>query len=201
MSLSKESFKSSLSKIGIDANSELCERLEIFSSMLKEWSEVHNLTGDNSDRAIMSNIIDSLYPVKFVKNPDSMLDVGTGAGYPGLILSAYWSDTSVLLAEPRIKRASFLRLCALEMGLESVKVVRKRVEELNEPPVDLITSRAVSETSLLLKLTDKISNKNSRYLFYKGENVIDESKNIPDYLDYKIVSFNSRKYLYLYPKE
>ena len=188
-----------LEKAGIECPGELCGRLEIFTSLLREWNRTHNLTGDDSVEAVVANIVDSLFPVTFVEKPSSLLDVGTGAGYPGLILAAWWSDIPVVLAEPRAKRAAFLRLAAMEMGLGRVEVQRRRVEEIVHSPFGLITSRAVSETELLLRLTRDLGDGKTRYLFYKGERAEKEKETVPPAFDVRIVPFGSRRYLYLQP--
>jgi len=193
------SLKERLEKSGIELNKETHERLEIFSKLLLEWSCVHNLTGAKNPTEIEKNIFDSLYPLRFIARAKSLLDVGTGAGFPGLILATAWSDMGVLLCEPRNKRAAFLRVAALEMGLESVDVVRKRVEELRHEPFELITSRALSDTASLLSLTHHLSAPHTRYLFYKGSRIKEEIANLPEGFEPKIIQRSSRHYLYLQP--
>lgn len=195
----REELSTRLTRVGINFNQELLDRLNIFYEILTLWSKTHNLTGDSSKEAIINNIIDSLYPVKFVKEPKNLLDVGSGAGYPGLILASYWNTSSVSLVEPRAKRASFLRLASIKMGLKSVEVHRLRVEELRGLEFELITSRAVGDIKLLLDLTKNITSKSSRYLFYKGSRVDKEILNLPNY-NIEITPFGSRRYLYLTPK-
>jgi len=98
-----------------------------------------------------------------------------------------------------MKRAAFLRLAAMEMGLDHVEVQRRRVEEIVHPPFGLITSRAVSETELLLQLTRKLSDEGTRYLFYKGERAEKERETVPSVFDAEIIPYGPRRYLYLQP--
>ena len=147
-------------------------------------------------QSIYENILDSLFPLTFIENFSSFADIGTGAGYPGLILSIVRKDVDGYLIEPRIKRVSFLSFVKANLGLKNLTILQKRVEEVSDLKVELITSRAVTNTKLLLDLTKEIKQDNSSYLFYKGsmlENELEEAK----LNNYKIVSRNDRNYLYI----
>jgi len=172
-------------------------RLERFALLLHEWNRVHNLTGAKTVEAIYDNIIDSLYPLTFVEKPKSLLDVGTGAGFPGLVLAIALPDAEVVLAEPLRKRVSFLKYVCIDLGLKHVKVEAKRVEQVQHAPFALISSRAVTNTDLLLDLTQQVSDAQTRYLFYKGSRVFDEIEAVDRQLDYDIVQKNQRNYLYI----
>ena len=177
--------------------SEMLSKLEEFASLLHEWNQIHNLTGAKSIDAIYVNIVDSLYPLTFVKEPKTLLDVGTGAGFPGLVLAIALPNTEVVLAEPLKKRVSFLKYAAMDLGLSNVKVEAKRVEKVEHEAFELISSRAVTNTKLLLELTDTISNRDTEYLFYKGSRVFEEIEDVQYQLDYDIVQKNQRNYLYI----
>ena len=179
----------------ITLESETIVKLENFASLLHEWNQIHNLTGAKTIDAIYINIVDSLYPLTFIEKPATLLDVGTGAGFPGLVLAIALPKTEVVLAEPLKKRVSFLKYAAIDLELSNVKVEAKRVEKVEHEAFDLITSRAVTNTKLLLELTKDISNKNTQYLFYKGSRVFDEIEDVQHQLDYDIVQKNHRNYL------
>jgi 16S rRNA (guanine527-N7)-methyltransferase len=198
---SEESLADRLAREGIELPEGSLERLERFTELLLEWNRVHNLTGAKDRQEIEANIFDSFYPLRFVARPDSLLDVGTGAGFPGLILAAAWPETPTVLCEPLKKRASFLRIAALEMGLERVEVARKRVEDLRHEPFGLISSRAVTDTGLLLELTRHLSDTHTRYLFYKGTRVEEEISRLPAGLEAEIIERAPRRYLYLQPSK
>ena len=177
--------------------SETIVKLENFASLLHEWNQIHNLTGAKTIDAIYTNIIDSLFPLTFLEKPTTLLDVGTGAGFPGLVLAIALPQTEVVLAEPLKKRVSFLKYAAIDLELPNVKVEAKRVEKVEHEAFDLISSRAVTNTKLLLDLTKKISSKETQYLFYKGSRVFDEIEDVQHQLDYDIVQKNQRNYLYI----
>jgi len=190
-----------LDKEGIILSSEIIINLERFASLLNEWNQIHNLTGAKSIDAIYVNIVDSLYPLTFIKKPNTLLDVGTGAGFPGLVLAIALPDTKVVLAEPLKKRVSFLKYAAIDLGLSNVRVEAKRVETVEHDAFDLISSRAVTNTKLLLDLTSKVSDAHTEYLFYKGSRVFDEIEDVQHQLRYDIVQKNQRNYLYIKTEE
>ncbi len=191
------SFIQRLEQEEIVLNKQTVATLEAFTSLLHEWNQVHNLTGAKTKEAIYENIVDALYPLSFIEEPKRLLDVGTGAGFPGLVLAMVYTQTDVVLAEPLKKRVSFLKYAAMDLGLSHVRVEAKRVEQLCCEPFDLISSRAVTNTRLLLELTTKVSNQQTRYLFYKGSRVFDEIEDVQHQLDYDIVQKNQRNYLYI----
>ncbi len=175
----------------------LYENLMRYKTLLSEWNRVHNLSGAKSDDEIDANIRDSLIPIGFVSAPESMLDVGTGAGFPGLLLAMVWGKSSVTLCESLKKRAAFLKYVCADLGLSHVKVESKRVETLRTEPFALITSRAVTDTKMLLSLTQKVADANTRYLFYKGSRVFDETDVLKHQFRYDIVQREKGYYLYI----
>lgn len=173
------------------------DKFDRFTSTLLEWNRVHNLTGAKSKEEVFANIEDSIYPCRYIQSPDSILDVGTGAGFPGLILAIFYPQARVVLCEPRNKRASFLKFITMELGLDNVEVIKRRVEDYRDNAFELITSRAVTNTNMLLELTKHLQNSSTRYLFYKGEQVFDEIERIKGELNYDIIKNNQRNYLYI----
>ena len=95
------------------------------------------------------------------------------------------------------KRVSFLKYASIDLELKNVKVEGKRVEKVEHEAFALISSRAVTNTKLLLELTRKISDAQTEYLFYKGSRVFDEIEDVQHQLDYDIVQKHQRNYLYI----
>ena len=172
------------------------EDCEVFIKLLQQWGKVHNLSGRLLRSDIEENILDSIFPLNFINKYNSFTDIGTGAGYPGLILAMAQKDVKSYLIEPRIKRVSFLNFVKASLKLENLTVICSRVEEVKDLQVDLITSRAVTNTSLLLDITKNIKKENSSYLFYKGS-MLESEIEIAKLNDYKIVNRKDRNYLYI----
>ena len=190
-------MKNALLKAGVELEASKLAKLEKFIDKLEWYNSVHNITGAKSKEAIIDNIIDSILPTTFMPTPKSFLDVGTGAGFPGLILAVVWDKATCVLAEPINKRATFLRLMSQELELENLTIFKNKVENLEHEPFNLITSRAVTNTKLLLDLTKNISNSETEYLFYKGSRVYDEIKELNSQLKYDIVQKDKRNYLWI----
>ncbi len=197
--MKNDTLKREFTNLNLEFDDLFYERCEKFKSLLKEWGKVHNLTSPASlnDKDIEANIIDSLYPLKFLNHFESFADVGTGAGYPGLILAIAKPESSCTLIEPRAKRAAFLNYAKNILGLKNVQVIQKRVEDVTTIEVELVTSRAVTNTELLLELTKNISDENTAYLFYKGS-ICEEEIAANGALNYEIISVGEyRNYLYI----
>jgi len=170
--------------------------IQKYKENLFKWNKIHNLTGARDEATLDDFIFDALYPVSFLPQVDSLLDIGTGAGFPGMILAFALPNTQVTLVEPLTKRASFLQFIKADLNLTNVTVVKKRVEEMKSGHFELITSRAVTETKLLLELSKNLRDENSMLLFYKGERVFDEIEETEG-MQYKIIERENRHYLLL----
>jgi len=171
--------------------------IQKYKEHLHKWNKIHNLTGAKDEDTLNNFIYDALFPVKFLPHVNSLMDIGTGAGFPGMILALALPDTQVTLVEPLTKRASFLQFIKADLGLENVTVVKKRVEQMQPQIFDIITSRAVTDTKMLLKLSENFRDENSKLLFYKGEKVFDEINEGIKNMNYKIIEKDNRHYLLL----
>lgn len=168
------------------------EHAEAYKALLAQWNKVHNLTGAKTLDQIDEFIVDAITPISFLPPVKKAMDIGTGAGFPGMILAMGMPDTRLTLVEPLAKRASFLQFVKADLGLANVEVKALRVEQLRSEPYDLITSRAVTDTRMLLKLSEPFCTEGTLLLFYKGEKVYDE---IDETLDYRIIETQNRHYL------
>ena len=169
----------------------------VFTKLLQQWGKIHNLSGRLTLEDINENILDSIYPLNFIDSYESFADIGTGAGYPGLLLAIARKDIKAYLIEPRVKRVAFLNFVKASLKLDNLTIICDRVEKVNDLKVDLVTSRAVTNTSLLLDITKDIVNENASYLFYKGSMLNEELEAVKVNKNYKIVNRNDRNYLYI----
>jgi len=195
--MSSRSLASRLAKDGVELTLEKIILLERFSTLLHEWNGIHNLTGAKTIDGIYDNIIDAIYPTTFIEEPSSLLDVGTGAGFPGMILGIVYDKCHTVLCEPLNKRASFLKFATIELELDNISIAKMRVEHLEYTPFGMISSRAVTNTELLLQLTEHLSDEKTQYLFYKGSQVFDEISAFDNQLNYDIVQRDRRNYLFI----
>ena len=171
------------------------KKLDLFTRKLLEWNQVHNLTGAKTIEEVEANIADSLKPLEFLEGDfEQALDVGTGAGFPGLVLAIAMPKTHWRLVEPRKKRAAFLNYIKSLLDLANVEVKMARIEEIEPFEAHLITSRAVMKTKDLIDLTKPFIAPQTTLLFYKGSEVEKELEKIENY---RLVDEGRRKYLIL----
>jgi len=172
------------------------EKYKIFINELLKWNKTHKLTNYNKEK-IYEQIYDSLYPFKYIQNVKTAIDVGTGAGFPGLILAIENPEIKWYLVEPLKKRYSFLNYIKMLLNLENVEIIPKRIEHSNLQKVDLITSRAVMKTKDFLNLISPFIKENGTILLYKGSNVLDELEGI----NAKIINNKNRNYVFIKAKQ
>ena len=185
-------LKSTILNDKIDLPDNFFHNIQKYKELLFKWNKIHNLTGAKDEKTIDEFIYDAVFPVSFLPKSKNLLDIGTGAGFPGMILAIALPDVEVTLVEPLKKRASFLQFVKADLGLKNVKVVKKRVEEMESKIFELVTSRAVTDTKMLLKLSENFRDENSKLLFYKGERVYDE---VDENLNHKVIKTKNRHYL------
>lgn len=154
-------------------------RIEKFACALALWGSKLNLTSAPDDPAeVAFHIIDSLAPLILAHRPDGValsdafaagarvLDLGSGAGFPSLILAAA-SDASFTLLEARRKRASFLTVTAAEMGLANVRVDSTRTESMTfEPIFNTVTARAFAEPAVVYRTAAMALKPGGRVILY-----------------------------------
>jgi 16S rRNA (guanine527-N7)-methyltransferase len=149
--------------LGVPLSPHTVARLVLYLRELTRWNEKINLTALKTDADIVSkHFLDSLAAFKLIM-PESglirpgpslrLLDVGTGAGFPGLVLKLQAPELAVTLLEPSLKKAAFLHHMIGLLGLSGVAVITKRIEGLTEPgqsgPYDFVTTRAVAPEVVL----------------------------------------------------
>ena len=149
-----------------------------YINLLLKWNKTHSVTNYNKAE-LQTQINDTIKALDFIdKDIKTAIDIGTGAGIPGLILAMAMPNTTWYLIEPLQKRYSFLNYAKLKLGLKNVEVIPKRIEQIEPFKVDLITSRAVKDTKFLIDLSKEFINDDTIMLLYKGENAQNEIKNI-----------------------
>jgi len=185
-------LKATLIKDDIKLPDDFFKNVQKYKEHLFKWNKIHNLTGAKDAQTMDEFIYDAIYPISFLPKAKNLLDIGTGAGFPGMILAFGLPDVQVTLVEPLKKRASFLQFIKADLGLDNVKVVKKRVEDMDSEIFDIVTSRAVTDTDMLLELSKNFRDENSKLLFYKGERVYDE---VSKELNHKVIKTKNRHYL------
>ena len=194
-------LKSNAADYGIEISSDLSAKLEKYAELLKDWNEKINLTAILDDEGIaVKHFLDCLLVSKAAdfKKGDRVIDVGTGAGFPGLVIAAAYPDVEVTLLDSTGKKLKAVENMAQEMGVKNAKVIHMRAEEAGKKPefrekYDFATARAVAELRVLLEYTLPFVKSGGTFLSLKGASAIDEidgAKNSLKTLGGKIVGIN-----------
>ncbi len=171
------------------------EAFRVYTQILLKWNNIHNLGGNLDSKLIESYIKESVYPLEFLPKFDHCIDIGSGAGFPAIPLAIICNDAYFTLIDPRKKRCAFLQMVCIELGLRNVRVISKRMEEVElgyEQRADIITSRALMDTCKLMDKSRHLLKKGGAFLFYKGS----ELENEIDCDISKFWRFNQRIYFY-----
>ena len=180
--MNKEEFVKKLEKINISLNEEQLNLLDKFYNLLIEWNEKINLTTiTNYEEVYLKHFYDSLTLYKEINlNQDLYLcDVGTGAGFPGIVLKICFPNLKIVLIDSLQKRVNYLNEIIKELNLENIEAVHTRMEDysrLNEEKFDIITARAVADTNVLLEICVR-SLKINGYLVLMKANCDEELEN------------------------
>lgn len=155
--MNQNDFIDELKKIGIELNNAQLAKLERYYELLIEYNKVMNLTGiTNKEEVYLKHYYDSLTLIKIVNlnNYESLCDIGTGAGFPGIVLKIVFPNLKITLVDSLNKRIKFLNIVIKELGLNNIEALHCRAEEYakeNSNKFDLVTSRAVAATNILLE--------------------------------------------------
>lgn len=167
---------------GIELSDTQVEQFMIYKNLLQEWNEKINLTAITDDEGIIKkHFIDSMAILKsgVIKDNDSVIDVGTGAGFPGIPLKIIKPDIKLTLLDSLNKRIKFLETVCKEAGLEGVKCVHMRAEDGGRDKTlrekyDISTARAVANMRTLSEYCMPFVKVNGHFVALKGPSGYDE---------------------------
>jgi 16S rRNA (guanine527-N7)-methyltransferase len=162
-----EPLANGLNALGLDQ--EALPPLLRYLELLAKWNGAYNLSAVRDPQEMVSrHLLDSLVILPWVRGP-RLLDVGSGAGLPGIPLAIARPDLQVVLLDSNGKKSRFQRQAVLELGLSNVEVEGVRVEQYRpSAPFDEIVSRAFAELALFVRLTEPLLAPRGRWLAMKG---------------------------------
>lgn len=194
----KKVLKEEAEKIGILLTDKQLSRFEMYKQLLVEWNEKINLTAITEDyEVITKHFIDCLEIVKYIDKKSNIIDVGTGAGFPGIVIAIYFeNDISITLLDSLNKRLIFLQEVVDKLQLENITITHGRAEEMAHKEefreqYDVVVSRAVANLCVLLEYDSPYMKVNGKCLLMKGDKVeseVTESKKALDILKCKITN-------------
>lgn len=172
----KNIIKEKSEVMGVSVSDDLIEKLEIYAKELKEWNEKINLTAITDDEGIaVKHFIDSLMLLKYVDIPENskIIDVGTGAGFPGLVIAATRPDVKVTLLDSTSKKLKVVNDIGEKMGLSNYEILNMRAEEAGQKKdyrecFDFATARAVAELRVLSEYCLPFVKQNGYFISMKG---------------------------------
>ena len=183
--MNKEQFINEITKLNINYTNEMLEKLEKYYEILYTENKKYNLTAITDKKEVfLKHFFDSLTITKIVDlDNQSLIDVGTGAGFPVIVLKIFFPKLDVTLLDSTTKKCIFLTKIVEELQLEKVKIINKRAEvysKENREKYDIVTSRAVAPLKHLLEYSIPMLKVNGTFIALKS-NITDEMKNIDKY--------------------
>ena len=188
-------LKQKLNEFNIEISDNQLEKFDKYMKFLLEWNEKINLTAIvEPDEVKIKHFLDSLTVLKYINDEDKVIDIGTGAGFPGIPLKIMKPDTKITLLDSLNKRINFLNIVIEELGLKNIEAIHGRAEEfarnkLYREKYDIAVSRAVANLSTLTEYMLPFVKVGGRCICMKGANVkeeLDKAKNAIQELGGKI---------------
>ncbi len=171
----KAKLQDGLLEMGLDISQPVQQKLLDYLALIYKWNKVHNLTAVRDPAEMVTlHLLDSLAVLPYIQ-AKRLLDVGSGAGLPGIPLAICLPDLQVTVLDSIEKKASFMRQAKAELGLGNLEVVSGRVEQYKPSELyDVIISRAFSDLQLFTKLTQHLGKPGGQWLAMKGVHPHDE---------------------------
>ena len=184
--MNKEQFIEELQKISINPTPQELSKLEIYCETLIEYNQHTNLTAIKTpDDIYLKHFYDSLTLLKYFKESKAqVLDIGTGAGFPGMVLAVFCPEYHFVLLDANHKKTDFLQYLNSKLQLPNVEIVNCRAEDYvrhHFESFNYVVSRAVADLKILLELSLPALKINGRFLPMKS-NISEEIKDIDIYL-------------------
>ena len=183
--MNKEKFIKELEKLNIMIDDYKLQQLEIYCNLLILENKKYNLTSITEKNQIyLKHFYDSLTITKIINlDNQSLCDMGTGAGFPGLVLKILFPNLKVTLIDATSKKCEFLRLVINKLNLKDIEVINTRIEEYsknNREIYDIVTARAVAPLKHLLEYGIPLVKVNGYFIPLKA-NIQKETINIENY--------------------
>ena len=160
----------------IDLSEKQLEQFQIFYDYMIEMNQVMNLTSiTEEDEVILKHFYDSLTLTKVIdlNTCDNLLDIGSGAGFPGMVLKIFYPNLKVTLLDSNNKKTTFLKELVKKINVDNVEVINTRVETLTKERLnyyDVVTARAVTNMTILTELAMPLVKKDKFFIALKGSN-------------------------------
>ena len=154
------------------------QQLLSYHSLISKWNKVYNLSAIRDPlESIKKHFLDSLSIISFIKD-ELLLDVGSGAGLPGIVIAIMKPKTKVFVIDSVGKKCRFMQTAKTELSLTNLTVINSRVEDfVPKETFQQITSRAFADTNETINKTQHLVSSDGRYLLMKGDNINEDDIN------------------------
>ena len=172
--MNKEEFKEYLNKLNININDEIMNQLDIYYKYLVDYNSHTNLTAITEEKDVyLKHFYDSILVASYYdfNKVNNLIDVGTGAGFPGVILKIFFPNIEVTLLDSNNKKITFLNNLIKKLNLKGIKTVQTRSEEYalaNLDSYDVVIARAVKNLPELVELCLPLVKVNGYFISLKG---------------------------------
>ncbi|MCC0697375.1 MULTISPECIES: 16S rRNA (guanine(527)-N(7))-methyltransferase RsmG [unclassified Clostridioides] len=191
-------LENGIKNFNIDTNDDMLQKFKTYRDILVDWNQKMNLTGIEDEKEVyIKHFLDSISAVKngYIKNGMSIIDVGTGAGFPGIPLKICLEELELTLLDSLNKRISFLEEVARALELEGIKFIHGRAEDFGKDEkyrekYDIATARAVAGLPILMEFCVPFIKVGGYFICLKGPNAnleLEESKKAIDTLGLEFV--------------
>ena len=176
----KEKIIDLFDKYGIKLSLKQAEMFEIYKNELVEWNKIHNLTAITDHEGIMvKHFLDSVLPYKEIEDGASVIDIGTGAGFPSVPLMIVNNTLRFTLVDSVDKKLNFVRHITSKLNFDGVNIIHSRCEDLARnseyrEKYDYSVARAVSSLTTLMEYTIPFIKVGGKLICYKGSNYQEE---------------------------
>ncbi len=191
------SFIEELNKLGITLDDDKLAKLERYYELLIEWNEKINLTRIvEKEDVYLKHFYDSLTLIKAIdlNNVDSLCDIGTGAGFPGIVLKIMFPNLRITLIDSLQKRINYLNEIIKELDLKDIEAIHVRGEDF-KGSFDVVTSRAVANIEKLVNYTMHLVSKDGVFIAMKGDIETELTKEVETKLNKKYQIVEVKKFL------
>ena len=173
--MNKEEFIKEIQKNNIEINDTIIEKLDIYIKFLIEYNKHTNLTAIKEEKDIyLKHFYDSIVLAKYYNfQNEKVLDIGTGAGFPGMILKIFYPGLKVTLLDSNNKKIKFLEELCKKININDIELICERAEDYckkNREIFDIVTSRAVSNLTTLSEISIPFVKKDGYFIPLKGGN-------------------------------
>ncbi len=197
--MNKEEFIREVEKLGIKVTKKNLEQLEIYCEYLLEYNKHTNLTAiKTKEEVYLKHFYDSLTLCKVIDltKEESLLDIGSGAGFPGMVLKIFFPNLKVYLVDSNNKKTKFLEELKIKLNVNNLEVINNRIEKLYDlflNKIDIVTARAVTNLTILSELAIPIVKKDKYFIAMKGNATeeINESRYAINYLNCQIETIDN----------